>query len=562
MKAGLVLASGLLAACGGGDAYVVITVETRPAVVGATALRVTLTNGGATLTNDLPLAGHAFPVTFSVSSPAATGGLVVDISALDANQLLVGHGVVTADLATAAASVTLDTADFVVNTEFPMDQYLSDDFEATGTQLAATGDGTWIAGFRDDCNTACNLYARRFGATGQPVDTVVGAGANQFNITTVLTNFLSTPTAAAAMTKTVLLWDSHDNTTAPATDGISCRPLDATGTAAAAETLVAAELGTDVVAAVGLANGNFAVSWNSENATTSTLQVRGVIIKPDCSPVGAPITLSPTTGTVPAHRAHVGTSGNTLLYAWISGGDVHVRGATTSNVTTTADTILVAHASTLDAQHVRVVPLGAAGYAVIVRWYSDFDESVPGKIEMYRVSTAGAAMGGPTLVTDKSGSDFASQFAASVATRADGAILVTWHGCAANGDGQGCGVFGRVLRPSGAPVGDAFPIPTTTLGNQANPSTLALADSFVVAWNDASALAPDISGLAVRARIIYPPFDDAKSISGATCGAGLPPCNDGLVCAPGTDGSRCYAACDGTNICPAGGTCTSGGCAF
>ena len=131
-----------------------------------------------------------------------------------------------------------------------------------------------------------------------------------------------------------------------------------------------------------------------------------------------------------------------------------------------------------------------------------------------------------------------------------------WHACGANGDGQGCGVFARVLRPSGAPVRDVFGLATTTISDQTNPSAAALPGAFAVAWGDTSAMAPDTAGSAVRARVIYPPYDDASGVLGAPCGGTSDAaCTSPLVCAAGTDGSRCYEACASGSRCPDGGTC-------
>jgi hypothetical protein len=143
-----------------------------------------------------------------------------------------------------------------------------------------------------------------------------------------------------------------------------------------------------------------------------------------------------------------------------------------------------------------------------------------------------------------------------IAERPDHALLVVWHVCE-SGPGL-CDVFGRILRPTGAPVGDPFIVPTSTASEQINPSVIALQDSFVAAWNDSSGEAPDRSGTAVRARVITPIYDDARAVHGATCGAsapGAPDCGDGLACAMGSDGvQRCYTVC--TSTCPAGGICS------
>jgi hypothetical protein len=122
-------------------------------------------------------------------------------------------------------------------------------------------------------------------------------------------------------------------------------------------------------------------------------------------------------------------------------------------------------------------------------------------------------MGPPVLISDRSGSDFASSEAFGVAPGRDGSLLVVWHACLEKGDGSGCGVFGRLLGPSGAPLGPELVIPTTTADDQIRPSAVGLPDgAFAVAWTDRSTAAPDSSGTAVRARIIYPATSGAAAL--------------------------------------------------
>ena len=95
------------------------------------------------------------------------------------------------------AAVTLDSADFVVNTLYANNQFLSNDFEAVGLQLAALTNGTWTVAFRDDCSQ-CNVLARRYDATGLPVRSELAAGDTQFPVTTTLTTSGAIPAVAAS----------------------------------------------------------------------------------------------------------------------------------------------------------------------------------------------------------------------------------------------------------------------------------------------------------------------------------------------------------------------------
>jgi len=495
MRGALVFAM-FAAGCGSDDKYTVVTVDARPAVHGATKLAVTTTADMTTQTTSFDLGMHAFPVTFSVSGPGHSGSLQIQVDATGDNDLLVGRGGVQAMFSDATANVMLDSADFVVNTDFPDDEFLSNDFESNGFQLAATADNVWIATFRNSCGSPCNMFGRRFDDTGLPVTSGLAAGTNAFSISTSLTDGVSTPAAAASGMNAVALWDFDD--TGAVQQGVACRAIDHNGNGSATELHIATDPSTDVVSATALGGGNFAVTWDA--FITADTVVRAAVIKPDCSIASAPVTVSQTAGSL-AHRQTVSANGNTLLYAWIVNGALHIRTANSTNGFAIPDTQLIPKGASDEVGYVRTAPLGA-GWAVFVRWDQTAGTG-PGRIELYTVSAAGAITSGPMLVTDKAGSDFDSAQSFGVAGRADGVVVVVWHACSANGDGDGCGVFGQVVSPTGALVGTPFNLATTTKADQRNPSVVALSDKFVAAWSDNSMTFPDIVGFGVRARILY-----------------------------------------------------------
>src|SRR5436190_6632342 len=124
----------LLAACGEDATYMTVTVDKRAAVHDATSLKVTLANAGSMRTDDLDLGAHPFPVTFTLSAPGRSGDLTITVDALDTAGTLVGRGIGQAKLDDMTAAVVLDSADFVVNSEYANDQFLTSDYEAVGFQ--------------------------------------------------------------------------------------------------------------------------------------------------------------------------------------------------------------------------------------------------------------------------------------------------------------------------------------------------------------------------------------------------------------------------------------------
>jgi hypothetical protein len=481
------------------DKYLIVTVNAKPAVTGADSLVVTLTNSGTSRMDTLPLGGHMFPVTFSVTTPGRTGQLDINVEAQTADMAVVGRGSGSLTIGATDAAVTLDTTDFVVNTDYAMDQFLNEDFETSGFQVSSTMDGHWTVGFRDSCNAgACTIFGRTFDQDGRPSNTAAAAGTNAYSFSSTLTQQGSMPAVAASGNSTLAFWDNIDPTTFSAL-GVACRSIDPMGTLIDGQLTVATDA-ADTVGATALSNGNLAVTWQ----LTGPDAIRAVIVKPDCTALGPVVTVSTTAGQLSGpHRAAAGANGSSVLYAWIQDGDVHTRLGNNANLTGN-DTTLIPHQGTLEVQAVRVAPMGT-GFGVAVRWANN-NGTGPGKIELYQVSSTGTLVGGAQLVTDQSLSDFASgEQSFGIATNAAGRTLIVWHVCDSTGATGTCDVFGRLAHADGTMDGDVFGIPTTTAGDQTGPSVAALPDGFAVAWTDTSHVAPDTQGSAVRARILYPP---------------------------------------------------------
>ncbi len=537
----------------------IVTVAARDTVHDAKTLHVTLSNSGGTVSQDLDLGSHAFPVTFGVEATGRTGDLGIAVNALDANQLVVGLGTATAAIDDPTTSVMLEGADFVVNTDFADDQELDGDFEANGYQLAASADGTWFASYHGACTDPCHMFGRRFDASGKAVESAAAASSNAFPITTTLSAGSPNTAIVANGAKTAAFWDFNDSVAA--TQGVACRTFDPQGTALPSQAVIAMDTSTDVVAATALSNSNFAVSWV---AFTTTSVIRGAVARPDCSVSAGPFTVNTTT-TGSIHRPTVSASGNVIMYAWIVDGNVRFRTATNGGLFGASDAVMFAATATESVEHVRLAPYGA-GFAVAVRW-APTSAAGQSRIEIYLADNTGKITLGPSVLTTATNPQFEQPDSFGMSTRPDGAIMVVWHECHDNGDGNGCGVFGRLVRPTLAPVGDRLTIPTTTMGDQTGPSVTGLAKAFAVAWTDKSGAEPDHSGLAARARVISPPYDDASAILGGTCSASVA-CGAMRTCATGTDSvPRCYETCT-PPTCPHGGHCTLGldgatsGCAF
>lgn len=493
-----------LAGCTEEQDATIVTVNVQPSVVGAEFLEVELKNGAGLAGDRLELRGHEFPVTFSVSSPGRKGDLEIKVSAKNADDILVGRGTATFPIASPTGTVLVDSADFVVNTEVESDQYLTDDFEAVGAQLSANPEGQWTASFRQRCTqAACNVFARRFDRDGQPLASGASATTNAFTVNTGRVGTVSASAAAAGVDKTLLFWETTDTNSAP--DGVACRAFGRDGTAPNEKRLIS-ELSTDVVVATALPNGTFAAAWAGRTAAGDTLNVRTMVVDGDCNPLS---TLQPVATLLPAigvRQSAIAAGPNSYLIAWKADGTIRARTFNLNGSPATAETTLLTPPNGEEFSMVRVAA-NNNGFVFVVAHRAATKVS----LELYRVTAsntvAPALVGSGVVITDKIDSVFEGF---SVASHPLGPIMVTWHGCGTErGDGEGCGVFGRLFATNGTPFSEAFQVPTTTALDQSDSSVIPLlgADAkplFVAAWNDASTSAPDMSGLAVRARIIYP----------------------------------------------------------
>jgi hypothetical protein len=485
-----------IAACG--DSYVVVTVDARPGIVGATSLEIKLGDSGATDTSSLALGDHSFPATFSIDTSGRSGELDIALSAVGSDGTLLAVGSASADVRS-DVSVMLDPADFVVNTDTSTDYFLSTDYEAKGFQVAATDGGPWTVAFRNTCTDACQIFARMFDPTGQPLKTEVASSTNAFTLTTTATDDQTFPAVAAANASTLAVWDFTDGS---GNEGIGCHGLDASGALTTQDQVTLSTDLADVATISPLSSGDFAIAWQT---TMPTVAVRTIIAQADCTAVGSAQTASTTIGSNDGpHRASIADNESSVLYTWITDGAVHTRASTPTGTFSGADTVLFPPPTGFVIEQARVVVMGT-GFGIAVREVTT-DGTTGGQIQLLLTNAAGQLLPSmPITISTQTGADFsvgAQGF--GMATRSDGATLIAWQQCDDGSPGPCTGhmdVYGQVVRASGALVGSAFEIPTTTAGDQDAPAVAALGSAFAVAWNDSS-----VATQAVRARVIYPAF--------------------------------------------------------
>lgn len=495
----------LVAACSD-TPTMVVTVRARPAVAGAASLTIELKNGAGLAGDTFELRDRTFPVTFSISSPGRNGELEIKVSARDRDNLLVGRGSSLVDISSDTAEVLVDSADFVVNTNLADDQYLTNDFEAVGAQLGSGPNGDWTVSFREECTAAaCNIFARRYNLLGAPVASALAAGTNAFAVNTGRVGVATSSAIARGVEKSLAFWETVDASNA--TDGVACRALDGAG-AATAERRLVTEPSTDVVVATPLFNGSFAVTWSGRTLVTDRSALRTLVVGDDCAPRGTGVqavnTIVPAAGV---RQSSMAASQEGYVVVWHADGGVRARFFSLQGLATAAaETQLLTPEVGEQLTVVRVAAY-EGGFALVVMRTAAGTPS----LRLYRFTASPTQVptlvGSAAIVVERLDSAFTGF---SVASHARGPILVSWEGCGDAGDGEGCGVFGRLYGTDGTARAEPFVIPTTTAKNQENPAVTALSVDggtamFLAAWNDGSNAAPDTSGSAVRARLLYVP---------------------------------------------------------
>jgi len=155
-----------------------------------------------------------------------------------------------------------------------------------------------------------------------------------------------------------------------------------------------------------------------------------------------------------------------------------------------------------------------------------------------------------------------------VARTPGGSYVVAWQ--SADQDGDGAGVYARLLAPDGTAASDELLVNTFTAGDQGNPSVAATPDGrFLVAWQSA---AQDGSGLGVYGQLFAAdlPVEDPPAVSVADVAVteGAPGATADAVFTVTLSGARSYpvtvgyATHDGTAASPGDYAAASGSLTF
>lgn len=491
------------AACGGDDPITVVEVRARPAVTDATQLVVGLANGSSTQTESFAVGGRDFPLTFSVETPGRSGELRLEIEARDSGGQAIAHGGAAIDLTDGRTDlqVMLEPDDFVVNTTYAGSQDLAFRFDAGGRQLSVADDGRFTIGWSDTCVTVgrCDVFGRRFDASGHPIDTAIAAGDGQFNLNQTDGDVGYEPSLAVDRAgNTAALWSTGTDLFAVVID-------DAGAHVTATETVVVTGTGPGTPGVTALPDGRYVAVWTEDGVAPGPYKVMGRYLAANGTPTNNPVTnnnlafpISLTALTTDRGPAVVALGdASAIAVAWQRADTIVGRFFGSTGAPLGPEVTLATHTG----EELGPPQLARLGTDVVMiyRRATIGGDADDGQLILRRYTPAGAGVGAAVIVADD-----VEAGPAALAVRGDD-VGVAWAACNAGGDGAGCGIRFRAYDSNLTPRTEPIAVNSTTSGEQEDPSLGWLPDrSVVVAYSDTSATAPDRNDGAVRARVIYP----------------------------------------------------------
>lgn len=243
-----------------------------------------------------------------------------------------------------------------------------------------------------------------------------------------------------------------------------------------------------------LSNGNFLITYESIEGPVGEDQftIRGRLYNGvTFAPIGNDFAINQTLVGAPKEMPNVTALGDGFIATWLNAGEdltspIKFRARIYDSAGNPGDDFVVNSTPTnLQGIAPSVVELGDGRF--VVAWEStDFDgtfgdsQDGSGTCIRARIFAAdGTALGNDFIVNTTAENN---QGSPSVIALADGRIVIAW-GSFDTGDGSQTAVRARVFAIDGTPNGDDFVLPFVTIGDQLNPSLVALPDGrFAATW--------------------------------------------------------------------------------
>ena len=387
-------------------------------------------------------------------------------------------------------------AEFAVNTETAFNQ--------TAPEIVALPDGGYVIvwGTLDTAQDGNNsaIKAQRFDASGNPVgpEFLVNSGAVDAQYTPDI--------AAFADGSFVICWVSNDVAQDGDSSAVKAQLFDASGNPVGSEFLVNTQTLSrqDDPHVTVLDNGNFVVSWNDWTG----FDMKAQIFSPDGQKVGSEFRVNTSVSAFQEYGNIVALEGGGFVVTWRttdttadgSGQAVMARVFDSSGVG--GAEFVVNSAKTGDQYMPTVTALADGGFVVVWHTLDATQDGNSGAVKAQMFDASGARVGGEFLVNSAA---LNSQREPMVTALPDGGFVVVWNTLDPLQDGSGSALKGQYFDASGQRVGSEFLVNSLTSGGQFLPSVATLADgTVIVTWASESG---DGNGYAVRARTFDMSFE-------------------------------------------------------
>jgi Ca2+-binding RTX toxin-like protein len=347
----------------------------------------------------------------------------------------------------------------------------------TAPSVAVAPDGSFIVAWQSQQDgSGTGVYAQRYSALGLPV------GAEfQVNITTVNVQDMA-QVAMSSDGSFIVTWRSLGQDGSGG--GVYGRRYSAAGVPLSGEfqinTTTAGSQDFHSVAAS--PDGSFVVTWQTPNQDGSSLGVYARRYSSAGVPIGGEFLVNTTTASNQAQPSVATDSVGNFVIVWSSlfqegGADTGIYGQRYNASGARVGGEFHINTTTEHSQNNPSIATAADG-SFVVTWMSIHQDGSSNGIYARRYNAAGAALGDEFRVNTTTAN---SQQFPVVDIAPDGSFLVSWTSL--EQDGSGPGVYGQRFNASGDRVGEQFRVNTETFNSQFNPSMASDANgNVVIAW--------------------------------------------------------------------------------
>ena len=398
-------------------------------------------------------------------------------------------------------------SEFLVNTtttglqsDVAISSLTSGGFVMTWTDNSATGADTSGSGIK----------AQIYDANGNAV-------GSEFLVNTQTLNAQqSSSVTSLANGGFVVTW-TDNSATGPDPDraGIKAQMFDANGNKVGSEFLVntTIKLSQTTPVITSLANGGFVASWIDASGTGPDPKGTGIkaqIYNASGQKSGTEIQVNTTILNSQNFSSITGLGNGGFVVTWVDssgqGGDPTAPGVKAQVFSATGTKVgseFLVNTNVAGSQDQTVVSaLSNGGFVIVWRDTSGVGDTSAAGLKAQLYDAAGTRVGGEFQVNT---TELNTQDQPAITAIPGGGFAVSWEdNSILASDPSGFGIKTQVFDNQGNKIGSEFQVNSVTTGNQTMPSITALSSgALVVAWADASGLAPDASG-GIKAQMFNP----------------------------------------------------------